>query len=121
MCKEPEGQTRKDPSRGARGEEHPIGPPWRGLTKPRETLVFPNPGPLEGSGSLWKLSQSDRKPDRDLMSTGDKLPQEFYPGKCKNPGIRPEVLILGKSSNLGSLGDFSTFARDGRGSLPVEG
>jgi len=73
------------------------GPPWRSLTQPRETHVFPNPGHLEGPGSLWKLPQSERKPDRDMISTGDKFPQEFYPGKLKNLGISPEALILGKS------------------------
>jgi len=97
VSREHEGHTRSDPSKGARGEEHPIGPPWRGLTQPRETHVFPNPGPLEGLGSLWKLPQSERKPDRDMVSNGDKNLPEFYPGKLKNLGISPEVLILGKS------------------------
>jgi len=46
---------------------------------------------------LWKLSQSERKPDRDLISTRDKIPPEIYPGKLKTLGISPEVLILGKS------------------------
>jgi len=92
-----EGPARNNLSRGARGDEHPIGPPWRGLTQPRETRVLPNPGPLEGPGSLWKLPQSERKPDRDLISTRDKIPPEFYSGKLINLGISPEVLILGKS------------------------
>jgi len=83
VAREPEGHTRNDPSRGARGDEHPIGPPWRGLTQPRETRVFPNPGPLEGPGSLWKFPQSERKPDRDLISTRDRIPLEFYPGMMK--------------------------------------
>jgi len=72
VSREPEGHTRNDLSRAARGEEHPIGPPSRGLTQPRETHVFPNPGPLKGSGSLWKLPQSERKPDRDMIATRDK-------------------------------------------------
>jgi len=46
---------------------------------------------------LWKLLQSERKPDRDMISTRDRIPQEFYPGKLKNLGISPEVLVLGKS------------------------
>jgi len=46
----------------------------------------------------------------------DKIPAEFYPGRLKNLGISPEVLILGNSWDLGSLGDFSASARDGRGS-----
>jgi len=46
---------------------------------------------------LWKLPQSERKPDRDMISTRDKMPPEFYPGKLKNLGISPEVLVLGKS------------------------
>ena len=116
VFREPEGHTRNDPSRGARGEEHPIGPPWRGVTPPRETHVFPNPGPLEGPGSLWKLPQSVRKPDRDMISTRAKIPPEFYPGNLKNLGLSPEILILCKSLNLGSLGDFLASARDGRGS-----
>jgi len=70
-------------------------PPWKGLTQPRETHVFPNLGPLEGPGSLWKLPQSERKPDRDMISTGDKIPPEFYPVNLKMLGISPEVLILG--------------------------
>jgi len=97
VSREPEGPTRNDPSRGARGEEHPIGPPWRGLTQPRETHVFPNPGPLEGPGSLWKLPQCERMPDPDMISTGDKIPPEFYSENLKNLDISPEVLILGKS------------------------
>jgi len=97
VSREPEGRTRNDPSRGVRGEEHPIGPLWSGLTQPRETHVFPNPGPLEEPGSLWMLPQSERKPDRGMISTRDKIPPEFYPGKLKNLGISPEVLILGKS------------------------
>jgi len=96
MSRDPDGHTRNDPSRGARGEEHPIGAPWRGLTQPRETPVFPNPGPQKGPGSLWKPPQSERKPDRDTISTGDKIPPEIYPGKLKIPGMRTEVLILGK-------------------------
>jgi len=58
--------------------------------------VFPNPGPLEGPESLWKLPQPERKPDRDMISTRDKLPPEFYPRKLKNPGISSEVLVLDK-------------------------
>ena len=96
VSREPEGHTRNDPSRAAQGDEHPIGPRWRGLTQPRETPVFSNPGRLEGPGSLCKIPQSERKPDRDLISTRDKIPPEFYPGKLKNLGISPEVLILGK-------------------------
>ena len=46
---------------------------------------------------MWKLPQSERKPDRDTISTRDKFPPEFYPGKLKNLGISPEVLVLGKS------------------------
>jgi len=46
---------------------------------------------------LWKLPQSERKPDRDMISTRDKIPPEFYLGKLKNLGISPEVLVLGKS------------------------
>ena len=72
-------------------------PPWRGLTQPRETYVFPDPGPLEGPGCLWELPQSERQPDRDMISVRDKMPPEFYPGKLKNLGISPEVLVLGKS------------------------
>ena len=83
--------------RGARGDEHPIGPPRRGLTQPTETRVFPNPGPLEGPGSLWKLPQSESKPDRDQISTRDKIPPEFYPEKLRTLGISPEVMILGTS------------------------
>jgi len=77
--------------------EHPIGPPWEGLARAREARVIPNPGPLGGPGSLRKLPQSERKPDRDMISTMDKIPPEFYPGKLKNLGISPEVLVLGKS------------------------
>jgi len=116
VSREPEGHTRNDPSRGARGEEHPIGAPWKGLTQPRETHVFPNPGPLEGPGSLWKLPESERKPDRDTISTRDKIPPEFYPGKLKTLGISPEVLVSGKSWNPGSVKDFPASAGDGRGS-----
>jgi len=61
-----------------------------------ETHVFPNSGPLVGPGSLWKLPQSERKPDRDMISTRDMIPPEFYPGKLKNLAISPEVLVLGK-------------------------
>jgi len=46
---------------------------------------------------LRKLAQSERKPDRDMISTRDKIPPEFYPGKLKNLGISPEVLVVGKS------------------------
>ena len=77
--------------------EHPIGPPWGGLAHAREARVIPNPGPLGRPGSLRKLPQSERKPDRDMISTRDKIPPEFYPGKLKNLGISPEVLVLGKS------------------------
>ena len=95
MAREPEGHTGNDPTRGARGDEHPIGPPWRCLTQPRETRVFPNPGPLEGPGNVWNLPQSERKPDRDMISTRDKIPQEFSPDYLKTLGISPEVLNLG--------------------------
>jgi len=70
--------------------------PWRGLTQPRETHVSPHPGPLQGPESLWKISPCARKPDRDMISTGDEIPPEVYPGKLKNLGISPKVLILGK-------------------------
>ena len=73
------------------------GPPGGGLAHARETRVIPNPGPLGGPGSLWKLPQSERKPDRDMISTTHKIPPEFYPGKLKNVWISPEVLVLGKS------------------------
>jgi len=46
---------------------------------------------------LWKLPQSERKPQRDMISTGEKIRPEFYPGKLKKLRISPEVLILGKS------------------------
>ena len=46
---------------------------------------------------MRKLPQSERKPDRDMIPTRDKIPPEFYPGKLKNLGISPEVLVLGKS------------------------
>jgi len=46
---------------------------------------------------LWKLPQSESKPDRDMISTVDRIPTEFYPGKLKTRGISPEVLVLGKS------------------------
>jgi len=47
---------------------------------------------------LWKLPQSERTPDRDIISIADKIPPEIYPGKLKKKlGISPEVLILGKS------------------------
>jgi len=46
---------------------------------------------------LWKLPQSERKPDREMISTRDKIPPEFYPGKLNNLGICPEVLVVGKS------------------------
>jgi len=97
VSRELEGHTRNDPSRGTWGAEHPIGSPRRDLTQPSETRVFPNQGPLEGPGSFWKLSQSERKPDRHQISTRDKIPTEFYPGKLRNFAICPEVLILGKS------------------------
>ena len=77
--------------------EHPIRTPWRGLAHARETRVIPNPGPLGGPGSLRKLPQSERKPDRDMISTRDKIPPEFYPGILTNLGISPRVLVLGKS------------------------
>ena len=77
--------------------EHPIGPPRGGLAHAREAHVIPNPGPLGGPGSLRKLPQSERKPDRVMISTRDKIPPEFYPVKLKNLGISPEVLVLGKS------------------------
>jgi len=78
--------------------------------------VLPNTGPPEGTGSLRKLPQSEPKPDRDRISTRDKIPPEFYPTKLENLAMSPEVLILGKSGDLGSPGDFSASARDGRGS-----
>ena len=65
---------------------------------------------------MWKLPQSERKLDRDMISTTDKIPPEFYPGKLKNRGISPKVLVLSKFRNLGSLSDFFASARDGRGS-----
>jgi len=77
--------------------EHPTGPPWGGLARARKTRVIPNPGPLGGPGSLRKLPQSKRKPDRDMISTRDKIPPEFYPGILTNLGISPEVFVLGKS------------------------
>ena len=46
---------------------------------------------------MWKLAQFERKPDRDMISTRDKIPPEFYPGKLKNLGICLEVLVLGTS------------------------
>jgi len=46
---------------------------------------------------LWKLPQSEHKPDRDVISARDKIPLGFYPGKLKNLGICPRVLVLGKS------------------------
>jgi len=46
---------------------------------------------------LWKLPQSERKPDRDSISTRDKIPSQFHPGKIRNLGISPKVLVLGKS------------------------
>ena len=46
---------------------------------------------------MRKLPQSERKPDRNMVSTRDKISPEFYPGKLKNLGISPEVLVLGKS------------------------
>jgi len=95
MSRDPEGHTRNEYSKGARGDEHPIGPPWRGLTQPRKGRVFPNPGPLKGPGSLWKLPQFERKPDRDLILTMDKILQELYTGNMKHVGICPYVLILG--------------------------
>ena len=51
-----------------------------------------------------------------MISTRDKIPPEFYPRKMKNLGISPEVLVSGRSRNLGSLSDFPASARDGRGS-----
>jgi len=57
--------------------------------------VSSNPGPLEGLGSLWKLPQSERKPDRDQISTRDNIPPEIYLGKLKNVGLSPEILLLG--------------------------
>jgi len=69
----------------------------KGLTHTWETHAFPNPGPLEGPGSLWKLPLSERKPDRDMISTRDKVPWEFCPRKLKNLGISPEALVSGKS------------------------
>ena len=78
--------------------EYPIGPPWGGLAHAREAHVIPNPGLLGGPGSLRKLPQSERKPDRDMTSTRDKILPEIYPGKLKKKlGISPEVLVLGKS------------------------
>ena len=97
VSRHPESHTRNESSTGARGDEHPIGPPWRGLTLPRKARVFPNPGPLKGPGSLWKLPQFERKPVRHLISTMDKIPPELYTGNLKNVGICPDVLILGKS------------------------
>ena len=97
VSRDPEGHTRNDPSRGAWGDEHPIGSPWRDLTLPRETRFFPSPGPLEGPGSLWKLPQSERKPGPDQISTRDKIPPELYPEKMRNLGLSPEALILRKS------------------------
>jgi len=97
VSRKPEGPTKYDPSGGARGEEHPIRPSWRGLTHKKETNVSPNAGSLKGPESLWKLPQSERKPDQDVISTRDKMPLEFYPGKLKNLGISPEVLVLCKS------------------------
>ena len=77
--------------------EHPIGPPCGGLAHARETRVIPNPGPLGGPGSLRKLPQSERTPDRDMISTRDRIPPEFYPEKVNDLGISPKVLISGKS------------------------
>ena len=97
VARELKSHTRNDPSRGARGDEHPIRPPGRGLTQPRETRVFPNPSPLVGRGSLEKLLKSARNPDQVLISTRDKIPPEFYPAKLRNVEISPELLILGMS------------------------
>ena len=93
---EARGHTQNVPSRGAWGDEHPIGPPWRGLPQPTETRVFLNSGPLEGPGSLWKLSQSECKPARDLISTTAEVHPEFYPGNLSMFGISLEILTLGK-------------------------
>jgi len=82
VSREPEGHTRNDTSRAAWGDEHPIGSPRRGLTQPRA-----NPGPPVGPGSLWKLPQSERKPDEDQISTRDICPPEFYPGNLINLGL----------------------------------
>jgi len=46
---------------------------------------------------LWMPPQSERKPDRDMISTREKISPEFYPGKLKLLGISLEVLVLGKS------------------------
>jgi len=46
---------------------------------------------------LWKLPQSERKPDRDRISTRYKISQEMYTGKLNFFGISPEVLVLGKA------------------------
>ena len=46
---------------------------------------------------MWKLPQSERKPERDMISTRDKIPPEFYPGKLENLEISPDILVLGKS------------------------
>jgi len=83
-------------------------PPWGGCpgspratheTTPLEGREAWNTrsGPLGGPGSLRKLPQSERKPDRDMISTRDKIPPEFYPGKLKILGVSPEVLVLGES------------------------
>jgi len=45
---------------------------------------------------LWKPPQSEGKPDRDMISTRDKIPPEFYSGNWKNLWIGPRVLVLGK-------------------------
>jgi len=44
---------------------------------------------------LWKLPESERKPDRGMISTREKISPELYPGKLKLPGISLEVLVLG--------------------------
>jgi len=51
-----------------------------------------------------------------MISTRDKIPPEFCPGKLKNLGTSAEVLVLGKSLDLGTLGVFRASTRDGRGS-----
>jgi len=97
VSREPRATLEANPLEGREAGNTRSGPPGGGLTHTRETHVFPNPGPLGGPGSFWKLPQSERKPDRDMISTRDIIPPEFYAGKLKNHGISPEVLVLGKS------------------------
>jgi len=68
VASEPEGHTRNDPSRGARRDKHPIGPPLVGSDTAEEDTRLPESGPPGGTGKLVEASatQAKTEPRSDL-------------------------------------------------------